>query len=262
MPGFAAAQPSRCASGRGRVAADAGRSSGLRLTRPGPAVACVPRPRLRGAAGGVGPARSCPALQLKISRRALSPDGAGECHCSQRGGASCVDDRARAESCVGAVSRRAAARCGGRRAGSCAFLTAFWCSKRRYDSVLSVRWRPGRSRRSIGRVPGLRRFAIRLSKTCCTSERSNGLLAIRRSGCAALSDAFRPEASGTLLTLPPTRRPEGIRPVGRAGGQSKHRQKPRPRRARRSALTWLVAIPRARSSRPITSRQTPISSAI
>ena len=53
-----------------------------------------------------------------------------------------------------------------------------------------------------------------------------------------------------------------IRPAGRAGGQSKHRQKPCPRRARRSALIWPVAIPRARSSRPITSRQTPISSAI
>ena len=54
----------------------------------------------------------------------------------------------------------------------------------------------------------------------------------------------------------------GLRPAGWAGDQSKHRQKPRPRRARRSALTWPVAIPRARSSRPITSRQTPISSAI
>ena len=59
------------------------------------------------------------------------------------------------------------------------------------------------------------------------------------------------------------RRPGGHQAGDRAGGQSsKHRQKPRPRRARRSALTGLVSIPRSRSSRPITSRQTPISSAM
>ena len=57
-------------------------------------------------------------------------------------------------------------------------------------------------------------------------------------------------------------RPAGVAPGGRAGGQSKHRQKPRPRRARRSVLIWPVTIPSARNSRPITSRQTPISSAI
>ena len=108
--------------------------------------------------------------------------------------------------------------------------------------------------RSIGRVPGLRRFAIRFSKTCCTSERSNGLLPIRPV-CARLMGRFPTWVSGTLYppSAPPT--PKGIRPAGRAGGQSKHRQEARPRRARRSALTGLVSMPRARSSRPITSRQ-------
>jgi hypothetical protein len=69
------------------------------------------------------------------------------------------------------------------------------------------------------------------------------------------------------LMLRPSRRyrPAGLevtRPARWADGQSKHRQKPCPRRARRSALIWPVAIPSVRSSRPITSRQTPISSAI
>ena len=109
-------------------------------------------------------------------------------------------------------------------------------------------------------MAGLRRFAIRLSKTCCTSKRSSGLLPIRRCGCAALWDAFLPDASGAHAQATGL---EVTRPAGRADGQSsKHRQKPRPRRARRSALIGLVSIPRARSSRPITSRQTPISSAM
>jgi hypothetical protein len=74
-----------------------------------------------------------------------------------------------------------------------------------------------------------------------------GVLPWRRLPCLA------PKSASSSMRLPD---------AARAGGQSKHRQKPRPRRARRSALIWPVAIPRARSSRPITSRQTLISSAI
>ncbi len=45
-------------------------SWGVRLTRLGPALGCVPKPRVRGAAGGVEPSRPCPALQWKDQQRA------------------------------------------------------------------------------------------------------------------------------------------------------------------------------------------------
>ena len=164
---------------------------------------------------------------MEDQQASVSPDGADECHCSQRGCASCADDRDRAESGVGAISRLAAARCGGRRVGSCAFLTAFSCWKRRHGPVLSVGWRPGRSGRSIGRVAGLRRFAIRLSKTCCASKRSSGLLPIRRCGCAASWDAFLPDASRALMPRPPAWRSPGRR-VGRMVSRRSTARNPAP----------------------------------
>ena len=91
-----------------------------------------------------------------------------------------------------------------------------------------------------------------------SSPGSPGVLAAERTDGESRSYAARHSPP-----IAPNRRPEGHQAGGRAGGQSsKHRQKPRPRRARRSALTGLVSIPRSRNSRPITSRQTPISSAM
>jgi hypothetical protein len=46
---------------------------GLRLTRPGPAVGRVHRPRLRGAVGGVELARPARPYNCEISRRAFAP---------------------------------------------------------------------------------------------------------------------------------------------------------------------------------------------
>ena len=86
MPGFVTAQPPRKED-----RSHAQPSAGLL----GPSMASMARtglewPRLRGAEGGVEPARPCPALHSKISRRAVWWDGAAAAcllcrsHCDER----------------------------------------------------------------------------------------------------------------------------------------------------------------------------------
>ena len=83
----------------------------------------------------------------------------------------------------------------------------------------------------------------------------------RLKSCATRRFRFSPLATPGSVGEPPAWLSPGWRDE-QAAQSSKQRQKPRPRRARRSALTGAVDIPSAVNSRPITSRQTPISSAI